>query len=612
MSTAAPTALAVGGGRPSALHPVPLRPTSAHLLGAFRAVWATLSPSDKPVATDPDFVHFLQNTQHESPEHIPRILAALGSPRSVDFDVFAAYLCSPHADALAVPDRSAKDTGHPLTSYFISSSHNTYLVGHQLYGDSTTQGYVNVLRRGCRCIEIDVWDGPDGRPQVFHGYTLTKEISFKSVCKAIREHAFWDDQAQGGERCDGPVVISLECHAGHPQQEEMVRTMKKVWEGVLVERPVCGAGSVHDVDRVPTLAELTRKILVKTKYLPPDGPLQQHAPPSRTSTASAPAESSTDSDTDSELEELSRLASHTKPKKPKVTRALADLAIYLSASHFTSFLAPTPLETRPTHVFSFSERVFQKHLASYPQQVVEHNLRHFMRVYPFGLRFSSSNADPTVFWRKGVQLVALNWQKCDEGMMLNEAMFAGEGGYVLKPPHMRPGPNGAPRLLHPPKRRSTWTSRPAGFEPYVKVEVYLDTLEPGEEIKGRTKKAKNKGIDATWDPKPKSLRKSLFRATAGEEDPDVVAGQEPTQKKSKRIGEVVKFRGLKGVTTDDGMLSFVRIKVNDEEFGKDDLAAWACFRLDRLRRGWRVVRMYDNKGRRTGGVLLVRIGWKLN
>lgn len=62
-----------------------------------------------------------------------------------------------------------------------------------------------------------------------------------------------------------------------------------------------------------------------------------------------------------------------------------------------------------------------------------HNRNYLMRAYPSGLRVSSSNLDPSVFWRKGVQMVALNWQKWDEGMMLNEGMFAGEGGWVLKP-----------------------------------------------------------------------------------------------------------------------------------------------------------------------------------
>jgi len=37
-----------------------------------------------------------------------------------------------------------QDLDHPLPSYFISSSHNTYLTGHQLYGKANVDGYKNV------------------------------------------------------------------------------------------------------------------------------------------------------------------------------------------------------------------------------------------------------------------------------------------------------------------------------------------------------------------------------------------------------------------------------------------------------------------------------------
>jgi hypothetical protein len=67
-----------------------------------------------------------------------------------------------------------------------------------------------------------------------------------------------------------------------------------------------------------------------------------------------------------------------------------------------------------------------------------------MRTYPSGLRVNSSNLDPTVFWRKGIQIVALNWQNWDEGMMLNEAMFAGTSGYVLKPEGIPPSLSSLP------------------------------------------------------------------------------------------------------------------------------------------------------------------------
>lgn len=37
-----------------------------------------------------------------------------------------------------------QDLDHTLSNYFISSSHNTYLTGHQLYGKSNVNGYKNV------------------------------------------------------------------------------------------------------------------------------------------------------------------------------------------------------------------------------------------------------------------------------------------------------------------------------------------------------------------------------------------------------------------------------------------------------------------------------------
>lgn len=60
-----------------------------------------------------------------------------------------------------------------------------------------------------------------------------------------------------------------------------------------------------------------------------------------------------------------------------------------------------------------------------------------MRIYPFAFRVTSSNLDPTFYWRRGAQLVALNWQNLDKGMMLNHGMFAGTQGWELKPPGYR-------------------------------------------------------------------------------------------------------------------------------------------------------------------------------
>ena len=328
-----------------------------------------------------------------------------------------------------------QDMDQPLCKYYVNSSHNTYLSGKQFGGKSNVEMYRQTLLAGCRCVELDCWDGDakvNFEPIITHGKAMCTDIMFKDVVYAIRDCAFVSS--------DYPVVLSLEDHCCISQQLKMAKYFDEILGDMLLKDFLPSHPMKKGVE-MPSPNNLKRKVLLKHKRLKPDVektelelylkgefqaedvPEDPNAEPVEKKPEEAPGEQS-------------QVPVHTGGTT-KIHPLLSSMINYIQSVHFAGFDAA--LEKGLNYqMSSFSETAALGYLKTQAVEFVDYNKMQVSRLYPKGARVDSSNYMPQIFWNSGCQMVALNFQTPDLPMQLNQGKFEYNGGcgYLLKPEFM--------------------------------------------------------------------------------------------------------------------------------------------------------------------------------
>ncbi|KZV60623.1 PLC-like phosphodiesterase [Peniophora sp. CONT] len=579
--------------------------------------------------------------------------AELLARTTLSIEGFTAYLLSPDNAPLK---NEAHDMTKPLSEYYVSSSHNTYLVGNQLTGESTVEGYIRALLHSCRSVELDIYDG-ETEPVVYHGKTLTRRVPLRDICNAIAQYAFVVSPY--------PVILSAEVHCSVPQQEALVRVMHECFKDALISVPP--DGSRPEITVLPSPEDLKGKVLLKAKNLFVVDEMggvkaREVSVGEESSTTTTTSATTTETENEDEGEGIAkevqegvrevkdevkeefakarallrrgpRRTPAPAPKKPpqssssssgsgggekqkaRMSPALVALLVYTVGVKCRGL--NKKVAYAPEHIFSLSENALSKLLKAPggASDLAKHCRGHVVRVYPRGTRLASSNYAPHRAWAAGCQLVAINWQTCDLGFTLNHAMFQrnNRAGYVLKPAALRMGD------------REALAKRTQHF---LDIEVVSAQQLPRPKDDNGREVLDSKG---TMDPFVEvsvhvpDWMHVLPKDTAPNGKPALPGGEGATPAKVAvaRTG-VVKNNGFNPVWAESlslpfdvlgGMreLVFVRVAVRDASRGiggdeEDALAVW-CASVGEIAEGWRHLPLCDARlSQYLFSTLFVKIG----
>ncbi|XP_006654000.2 phosphoinositide phospholipase C 2-like [Oryza brachyantha] len=384
-----------------------------------------------------------------------RLLRKGGAGGGLTVEGFHRWLCSDANDALDPRRRVNQEMGMPLSHYFIYTGHNSYLTGNQLSSGCSEVPIVKALHDGVRVIELDLWpNAANDAVHVLHGRTLTSPVDVMRCLEAIKEHAFMASPY--------PVILTLEDHLTPDLQSKVAKMIKETFGDMLY---TCETESMAEF---PSPDDLKGKIIVSTK--PPKEYLQTKNAAAVADDESVWGEEITDDRASAKPAAEEAVDEEQEAETDKKTQQGVDneyrrlIAIPLTRRKHDM---EKDLRVDPDRVarLSLGEKAYEKAIVTHGAHIIRFTQRNLLRIFPRSTRITSSNYNPLMGWRYGVQMVAANMQGHGRKLWLTQGMFRANGGcgYVKKPDILMN--NDADKLFDPTSKLPVKTR--------LKVTVYM-------------------------------------------------------------------------------------------------------------------------------------------
>ncbi|KAK7300946.1 hypothetical protein RJT34_11799 [Clitoria ternatea] len=538
---------------------------------------------------------FLSEAQGEEEEEPQKVVEWVVQKRhhitkfarhNLSLDDFLHYLFSPELNP-PIPSQVNQDMTAPLSQYFIFTGHNSYLTGNQLSSDCSDVPIIKALNRGVRVVELDIWpNSTKDDVLVLHGRTLTTPVELIKCLRSIKEHAF--------SASPYPVIITLEDHLTPNLQAKASQMIMETFGDMLF----CLDHENSDV--FPSPEELKYRILISTK------PPKEYLTSKSVKENSRKLVKSKDSDDDDddwgkEVTEVAKAQNEDdtgdfNTKQPSDDDESNDdesernqqseykcLIAILAGKPKGSVKEALKVENDKVRRLSLSEQALENAAESLGTDLIRFTQKNFLRVYPKGTRFNSSNYKPLIGWMHGAQMVAFNMQGYGRNLWLMHGMFKANGGcgYVKKPNFLiNVGPNN--EVFNPIDKLQVKKT--------LKVKIYFGD--------GWRMDFKQTHFDL-YSPPDFYVRVGIAGVPA-----------DNTMKKTKIIEDnwvpVWEEEFTFPLTVPE--LALLRVEVHEYDMSeKDDFAGQTCLPVAELKQGIRAVPLYDRKGNKYNSVRLLML-----